>query len=97
MRDAVIDFIHRWSTERTALRPLQIVDWLGMARSKFYDWRKRYGKINEHNALVPRDHWLETWEKNAIIGFYHQYPLEGYRRLTFMMLDNDIVAVSPTS
>lgn len=24
-------------------------------------------------------------------------PLEGYRRLTFMMLDADIVAVSPTS
>lgn len=97
MRDAIIDFIHRWATERTALRPLQIVDWLGVARSKFYDWRERYGKINEHNGLVPRDHWLVAWEKEAIIDFYHQYPLEGYRRLTFMMLDQDVVAVSPSS
>jgi putative transposase len=24
-------------------------------------------------------------------------PLEGYRRLTFMMLDADVVAVSPSS
>jgi hypothetical protein len=24
-------------------------------------------------------------------------PMEGYRRLTFMMLDRDIVAVSPTA
>jgi transposase InsO family protein len=35
--------------------------------------------------------------KKAIIEFRHQYPLEGYRRLTFMMLDRDIVAVSPAS
>jgi transposase InsO family protein len=46
---------------------------------------------------VPRDHWLEDWEKQAIIAFYHDNPLEGYRRLTYMMMDADIVAVSPTS
>ena len=46
---------------------------------------------------VPRDFWLEDWEKQAIIGFHLKNPLEGYRRLTFMMLDADIVAVSPTS
>jgi transposase InsO family protein len=40
---------------------------------------------------------LEAWEKKAIIDFYAQNPLEGYRRLTFMMLDQDIVAVSPSS
>ena len=33
---------------------------LGQAQSKFYDWRLRYGFLaNEHNALVPRDWWLE--------------------------------------
>jgi hypothetical protein len=45
-------------------------------------WRDRYGKANEH-ILVPRDHWLEQWEKDAIVDFRHQFPLEGYRRLTF--------------
>ena len=65
--------------------------------SKFYDWRERYGKVNEHNGWGPRDFWLEDWEKQAIIGFHLKNPLEGYRRLTFMMLDADIVAVSPTS
>jgi putative transposase len=71
--------------------------WLGIALSKFYDWRKRYGKVNEHNALVPRDDWLEAWEKQAILDFHDRHPLEGYRRLTFMMLDADVVAVSPSS
>jgi putative transposase len=40
---------------------------------------------------------LELWEKEAIIDFHLKNPLEGYRRLTFMMLDADIVAVSPAS
>jgi len=53
---------------------------------------------NEHNALVPRDWWLEDWEKKkAIIKFHAGHPLEGYRRLAFMMLDADVVAVSPSS
>jgi len=33
----------------------------------------------------------------AILDFHEQHPLEGYRRLTFMMLDQDVVAVSPSS
>jgi transposase InsO family protein len=53
--------------------------------------------VNEHNGKVPRDHWLEDWERQAILDFHDRYPLEGYRRLTFMMLDADVVAVSPSS
>ena len=37
------------------------------------------------------------WEKQAILAFHLNNPLEGYRRLTFMMLDADVVAVSPAS
>lgn len=59
--------------------------------------RIAYSKVNEHNGWVPRDFWLEDWEKQAIIGFHLKNPLEGYRPLTFMMMDADIVAVSPTS
>ncbi len=48
--------------------------------------------MNEHNVLVPRDHWLEAWEREAILTFYAEHPLEGYRRLTYMMMDADVVA-----
>ena len=43
--------------------------------------------MNEHNGWIPRDWWLEDWEKQAIVEFHYKNPLEGYRRLTFMMLD----------
>ena len=55
------------------------------------------GTPNRHNASLPRDFWLEDWEKAAIIAFRDRYPLEGYRRLAYMMLDADVVAVSPSS
>jgi putative transposase len=32
-----------------------------------------------------------------VIEFYDKHPLEGYRRLTFMMLDADVVAASPAT
>jgi putative transposase len=75
----------------------RFIGWLGIAASKFHDWRTRYGLANEHNALVPRDWWLEPWEKAAILDFHQAHPLEGYRRLAFMMLDADVVAASPSS
>ncbi|MCI0447291.1 DDE-type integrase/transposase/recombinase, partial [bacterium] len=65
--------------------------------SKFFNWRKRYGKVNCHNCWIPRDFWIEDWEKERIIEYYLAHRLEGYRRLTFMMLDEDVVAVSPST
>lgn len=74
-----------------------MIPWIGITRSKFYDWQSRYGKVNEHNAWVPRDAWLTPAERQAILNYYRDHPLEGYRRLTYMMMDEDIVAVSPSS
>jgi hypothetical protein len=46
---------------------------------------------------VPRDHCLEDGERQALLDFHEWFPLEGYRRLTFMMLDQNVVVVSPSS
>ena len=88
--------MHYWC-ERTELATTRLVEWLGLGRSKFYAWRERYGRVNEHNAWVPRDFWLEAWEREAIVAFARDHPGEGYRRLTYMMLDADVVAVSASS
>lgn len=75
----------------------QILQWLGVPEGTYYKWRQRYGKVNHHNGWIPRDHWLTEWEKQAIIQFHFDHPLEGYRRLTYMMLDADIVAASAST
>ncbi len=33
----------------------KLVGWIGLTQSKFYDWRGRYGKVNEHHGWIPRD------------------------------------------
>jgi len=92
----VIDFTAKWS-EKTEIPVARFIRWIGISTSKFYDWRRRYGKANEHNGKIPRDFWIEDWERAEIIRFHDENPLEGYRRLTFMMLDLEIVAVSPST
>jgi hypothetical protein len=94
LRDRVVDFLKHYH-QLTGIALVRMLCWLGLSPRKFHRWKDRYGKANEHNAMIPRDHWIEPEERVAIIQFARQYPLEGYRRLTFMMLDADIVAVSP--
>lgn len=96
IRDEVIDYV-RYYSDKTEIAAGDFIRRIGIARSKYYDWKHRYGKVNEHNAWIPRDFWLTGFERQAIITYYHDKPLEGYRRLCYMMIDADIAAVSPSS
>ncbi len=91
-----MDYVQHW-TERAELPAKRLLGWMGLGTSKFHQWCGRYGKVQEHNGKIPRDWWLEDWEKQAILDYNDRHPLEGYRRLSFMMLDDDVVAVSPSS
>ena len=73
LRDRIVDFV-RERAAQTELPAARLVAWIGISASKFYDWRRRYGKVNEHNAWIPHDHWLEDWEKRAIVDFYQVHP-----------------------
>jgi transposase InsO family protein len=96
VRDEVIDYVRYWS-DKTGIKAMKMIRWIKITRRKYYDWLNRYGKVNEHNAWIPRDFWLADYERQAIINYYHDNPLEGYRRLCYMMMATDIVAVSPSS
>ena len=80
IRDAVVDFVRYWS-ELTELPVCRFLKWIELSPRKFGRWQQRFGKVNEHNGLVPRDHQIEDWERQAIIAFFYGYPLEGYWRL----------------
>jgi putative transposase len=95
-RDAIVDYVRDWS-RKSDIPVSLLLRWVSITTSKYHDWKKRFGKLNEHNASVPRDHWLTDDEKQRIHAFARTHPLEGYRRLAFMMLDDDVVACSPTS
>jgi hypothetical protein len=81
-RQDVVDYVAHCQ-ERTELPLRKLIGRLGVGTSKFYEWRERYGKADEHNAQVPRDDWLLDEEKQAILDYHHQHqhPLDGYRRM----------------
>ena len=83
--------------ERTGVAIRTMLKALGLSPSKFYHWKRRFGLPNRHNGRMPRDFWLEPWEVKAIVDYARRRPGVGYRYLTYEMLDNDVVAVSPAT
>jgi transposase InsO family protein len=96
LRNEVIDYLEYWQ-KRTGVAITLILTWLALSTGKYYDWRKRKDRVNQHNGIIPKSHWILPWEKDAIIEYRYLHPEEGYRRLCYMMLDEDVVAVSPST
>jgi len=60
-------------------------------------WESRYGVENFHNGKIHRDFWLEDWEKQKISEYYRVHATEGYRAVAYRMMDEDVVAVAPST
>jgi transposase InsO family protein len=96
LRDEIVEFALRYS-KKTGLPLSRLIRWIGIGQDRFYQWRNRQGRPNGHNAPIPKSHWLEQWEREAIIAFYLEHQEDGYRRVAYMMIDADIAAASPSS
>lgn len=81
----------------TGLPRYPMIAHLGIVRTKYFDWVKRQGTPTRHNAAVPRDFWITPEEKEAILAYHAAHPLDGYRRLSMMMLDASVASVSPAT
>jgi len=70
---------------------------INISSSKYYSWSSRQGMPNFHNGKIPKSNWLLDWEKKAIIHYAKNHIGESYRRMTYMMMDEDVAAASPTA
>ena len=95
-RDQVVEFVALLS-EKTHYSVKQLLTLIDIHSGKFYSWIDRKGLLNNHNANIPKENWLLRSEREAIVTYAKSHSGEGYRRLTYMMLDDNIVAVSPSS
>lgn len=89
---------------RTGFKLDYFLNHLELPKSKYYDWKVRSGKENNHNGKIPKQHWHTPDEEKAIISYVNKhinstdrYFRDGYRRLTYRMIDEDIAALSPSS
>jgi putative transposase len=95
-RDDVVEYVYYMKT-KTSIAKHQLIRWLGISESKYYPWQKRLGEPNKHNGHIVRDHWVLPGERDAIIQYCRTNMQEGYRRLTYMMIDDDVVYVNPST
>jgi len=84
-------------TSKTNTQVSKLLHLIGISSSKYYSWIDRKNQTNNHNGIIPKKHWIIDWEREAIINYAKEHLGEGYRRLTYMMIDEDIAAVSPST
>jgi len=96
IRDQIVTYVQQMR-RRSVLTQQWFIRKIGIRMSKFQDWSKRYGHPNFHNGNNPRSWWILSWEKEAILEYCRDRISEGYRRLTYKMIDEDIAAVSPAT
>lgn len=96
IRNSVVNFCQKWS-HKTTFPINYFIKKIKLPSSKYYSWVKRYGRANEHNFKTPRSFYVLQWEIDAVIEFSKLHPKEGCRYLSYMMLDEGIVAISPST
>lgn len=85
--------------ERTGWTQRRILKRLGLSKSRYQDWRRR-AQAEALDDLVrpPRCPWQALPDEvEAVLGYALAHPREGYRRLAWMMVDEDVAYLSPSS
>ena len=78
----------------------RFLEWIELSPRKFGRWQQRFGKVNEHNGPVPRDHQIEDWERQGgrrLSRLFYEYRWRATGAWRFMMLDRNPVAVGPST
>ena len=65
--------------------------------NKFYEWRKVYGKARKEYSNLPKFQFITEDEKLSVINFYQNHTQDGYRRCAYMMIDQDIAYLAPST
>jgi transposase InsO family protein len=85
---------------RTGWTLRRILRRMGLAKSRYYDWKRREDEqLLEDLFAGPRSspRAILAEEREAVIAYALAHPKDGYRRLAWMMIDEDVAYVSPTS
>jgi transposase InsO family protein len=96
VRDDVVSWVRYWS-DRVSMRRGNLIRSVGISASKFYDWSFHYGEVRLKERAFNGWWGITAEEDAAIVTYRRSHEFEGYRRLCYQMLDENIVAVSPAT
>lgn len=94
----ILDFI-----SHTIIRSDVALNWvighLGLPRNTYYRWRhlEARGDLEDAHTRPNNPDAILPWEIDATVEYALENPKEGYMRLAYMMMDDDVVYISPSS
>ena len=85
--------------ERTGWSVRRVLKLLAMSRSRYYDWRRReeQSRLDDLPTGYRSLQTILPEEKAAVVQYALDHPQDGYRRLCWQMIDEDVAYVSPSS
>jgi transposase InsO family protein len=85
--------------ERTGWAVRRILRPLGLKPARYWSWVERAarGVLADRPPRAPQGDTLLPEERTAVIDYALAHPKDGYRRLTWQMVDADVAAVSPST
>ena len=94
----VLDFINR-TLIRSQVSLNWVLEYLGLPKSTYYRWRHLEARGNLEDAQIKPTNpdAILPWEIEATIHYALDNPKEGYKRLAYMMIDDDVAYISPSS
>lgn len=94
----ILDFINQ-TTNRSNVALCWVLGHLGLPINTYYRWRRLEvrGDLEDIQIKPYNPDALLPWEIGATVKYALDNPKEGYKRLTYMMIDDDIAYISPSS
>ena len=85
--------------ERTGWTVRRILHHLGLSKARYRDWTKRAAaeRLVDQRPIAPRHDGILPEERQAVITYALAHPKDGYRRLTWQMIDADVAYLSESS
>jgi transposase InsO family protein len=89
----------RQTQERTGWTMRRILHHLGLSKARYRDWTKRAAaeRLVDQRPVAPRHDGILPEERAAVITYALAHPKDGYRRLTWQMIDADVAYLSESS
>jgi transposase InsO family protein len=85
--------------ERTGWTVQRILTLLGLSKARYRAWRKRAAAsaLTDRRPIAPACDAVLPEEKAAVLAYALAHPKDGYRRLTWQVIDADIAYLSESS
>jgi len=94
----IMDYINI-TVHRSEVKQEWVLKTLGLSVSTYYRWRRMQarGRLEDRQSVMVNLDAALPREVEKVIAYALEKPKEGYRRLAYMMIDEDVAYLSPSS